>query len=177
MKRAIIALTLAATGAAGCSTYGDEAAQPADYAPPAEARADIRDRAGVVKASAMAMQVGTGIRVSLDAMNLPQGTYAAHVHTTGRCDAPDFTTAGGHWNPTGAEHGKDNPQGMHKGDLPNLLVGTDGRGRLEYTIESADMAAMLDADGAALVIHTGADDYRSDPAGNAGGRMACGVFG
>jgi superoxide dismutase, Cu-Zn family len=110
-------------------------------------------------------------------MNMPQGTYAAHVHTTGRCDAPDFTTAGSHWNPTASQHGKDNPQGMHKGDLPNLLVGTDGRGTLEYTIAGADVGAMLDADGASIVIHTGADDYRTDPSGNSGGRMACGVFG
>ncbi len=175
MKRAIIAISLAAATAA-CSTYGD--ADMADAAPAAgTATAELRDRAGVVKASGSATQVGTGIRVSLTAMNMPQGTYAAHVHTTGRCDAPDFTTAGPHWNPTGAQHGKDNPQGMHKGDLPNLLVGTDGRGSIEYTIQNSDLASMLDADGASLVIHASADDYRTDPSGNSGGRIACGVFG
>lgn len=175
MKRAIIALTLAASTAA-CSTTGDMG-DSVDTSSPAPVAAQLRDRAGAMKAEAQAVQVGSGIRVTLTAMNMPQGTYAAHVHTIGRCDAPDFTTAGPHWNPTDSQHGKDNPQGMHKGDLPNLLVGTDGRGTLEYTIAAADVGAMLDADGASIVIHTGADDYRTDPSGNSGGRMACGVFG
>jgi Cu-Zn family superoxide dismutase len=111
---------------------------------------------------------------------MPSGTYAAHVHTTGACNPPDFTSAGPHWNPTGAQHGKDNPAGMHKGDLPNLIVGANGRGSLEFVIAATTLTggpdALLDADGAALVVHAQADDYRSDPAGNAGARIACGVL-
>jgi Cu-Zn family superoxide dismutase len=111
---------------------------------------------------------------------MQRGTYAAHVHTVGACTAPDFTSAGPHWNPTGAQHGRNNPAGMHKGDLPNLSVGTDGRGSLEFLIAGAALrggaAPLLDADGAAVVIHAQADDYRTDPAGNAGARIACGVL-
>lgn len=111
---------------------------------------------------------------------MPPGTYGAHVHTTGRCDPPDFASAGPHWNPTGQQHGKNNPRGMHKGDLPNLMVGTDGRGSFEFTIPRASISGgamrMLDADGAALVVHQSADDYRTDPSGNSGGRIACGVL-
>jgi Cu-Zn family superoxide dismutase len=88
---------------------------------------------------------------------------------------------GGHWNPTNRQHGKNNPAGMHVGDLPNLLVGTDGRGSLEINLPGASIAggaaSMLDADGASIVIHQSPDDYRTDPAGNSGARIACGVFG
>ncbi len=110
------------------------------------------------------------------------GSYGAHLHAVGRCDPPGFESAGPHWNPTGQKHGKDNPAGMHKGDLPNLLVGTDGRGSFEYTIPNAGLSGMLpnrliDGDGAAVVIHASADDYRTDPSGNSGARIACGVLG
>jgi Cu-Zn family superoxide dismutase len=144
------------------------------------ASADVRNVLGETKARVTAAQLGDTIRVRIDAMGMPRGTYAAHVHTTGACNPPDFTSAGPHWNPTGAQHGKNNPAGMHKGDLPNLSVGTDGRGTLEYAIPAAALTGgqspLLDSDGAALVIHAQADDYRTDPTGNAGGRMACGVF-
>jgi Cu-Zn family superoxide dismutase len=146
----------------------------------ATASADIRNVVGQSKATATATQVGDSIRIRVDAQGMPRGTYAAHVHTTGSCAPPDFTSAGPHWNPTGQQHGRNNPAGMHKGDLPNLAVGTDGRGSFEFTIPSASVAggnmALLDTDGAALVIHAQADDYRSDPSGNAGSRIACGVF-
>jgi Cu-Zn family superoxide dismutase len=142
--------------------------------------ADVRDRTGAPKAKARAMQTGDGIRLQVSAWNMPAGAYGVHVHTTSRCDAPGFESAGGHWNPTAHQHGKDNPRGMHKGDLPNLVIGRDGRGRLEVTIPHTSVGAganqLLDADGAALVIHAGADDYRTDPSGNSGARIACGVF-
>jgi Cu-Zn family superoxide dismutase len=109
------------------------------------------------------------------------GAYGVHLHAVGRCDPPGFTSAGPHCNPTGHQHGKDNPQGMHKGDLPNLLVGTDGRGTFEYTVPGATLlgrgaGALLDADGAAIVVHAQADDYRTDPSGNSGARIACGTL-
>jgi Cu-Zn family superoxide dismutase len=169
---------LLATGAmlavAGCamSSTGERS--------PASASAELLDARGAVKASATAEQIGEAVRIRLQASGMPAGTYAAHVHTTGACVAPDFTSAGPHWNPTGARHGRDNPAGKHKGDLPNLEVRTDGRGRLEYLIPAAALASgpapLLDADGAALVIHAQPDDHRTDPAGNAGARIACGVL-
>jgi Cu-Zn family superoxide dismutase len=167
--------------AAGCAA-SEPAVEPAAgmAAGSPGASADVRNVLGQSKAQATVTQLGDTLRVRINASAMPRGTYAAHVHTIGACSPPDFTSAGPHWNPTGAQHGKNNPAGMHKGDLPNLSVGTDGRGTLEYTIPGATLTggatALLDADGAALVIHAQADDYRTDPTGNAGARMACGVF-
>lgn len=138
--------------------------------------ATMRTAAGADAGRATATEVAGGLRFTLDAQNVPPGTHGAHVHMTGRCDAPDFTTAGGHWNPTGAQHGTMNPQGPHTGDLPNLIVGTDGRGTLGVTMPGATMAGLLDADGATMMIHATADDLRTDPSGNSGARIACGVF-
>ena len=172
---------LALAVASGCS-MSDRAAAPAGEPSMADATAtaEARTATGVLSARGTATQVGDSIRVRIEAMGMPSGTYAAHIHMTGVCTPPDFTSAGGHWNPTGQKHGRNNPAGMHKGDLPNLSVGTDGRGSFEYTIPGAWLRSgpspMLDADGAALVIHAKADDYMTDPAGNAGSRMACGVF-
>lgn len=175
---ALCASGLAALAVAGCASFG--APDPVEPPPAYTATADLRNAAGLSTGTATAAQVGNDIRISIDGMNLPPGAHGAHVHLTGVCAAPGFESAGGHWNPTGRQHGKDNPAGMHKGDLPNLLVGTQGVGMLEYTIPGARVAgaagALLDSDGAALVIHAGADDYRTDPSGNSGGRIACGVF-
>jgi Cu-Zn family superoxide dismutase len=145
-----------------------------------QATAEVRDASGAQKATATAWPIGSALRVRVSGMNLAPGAYGAHVHTTGRCEPPKFDSAGPHWNPTAEQHGMNNPQGMHKGDLPNLMIGSDGRGSMETTIEGASLAGagdrLMDLDGAALVIHAGADDYRTDPSGNSGGRIACGVF-
>ncbi len=145
------------------------------------ASADLRDRAGRTVAQASATQLGDSVRLQIQAVALPPGSYGAHIHAVGRCDPADFTSAGPHWNPTGQQHGKNNPQGMHKGDLPNLMVGADRRGSLEITVPAASISdgstPLLDVDGAAIVIHERADDYRTDPSGNSGARIACGVFG
>ena len=144
------------------------------------ASAAILNRAGRNLAQATATQIGDSIRIRLQATSMPPGAYGAHIHAVGRCDAPEFASAGPHWNPTGQQHGKSNPQGMHKGDLPNLAVGADGTGVLEINVPGAWLtggsAPMLDMDGAALVIHERPDDYRTDPSGNSGARIACGVF-
>jgi Cu-Zn family superoxide dismutase len=177
--RNVVPAVLAIASLSGCVASDQTTRGQADAAGTA-ARAELRNSAGQVDAQATASPSGSGIRIRLEATGMPRGTYAAHVHTTGACTAPDFTSAGPHWNPTGAQHGKNNPAGMHKGDLPNLLVGTDGRGSLEFLIAGAALrggaAPLLDADGAAVVIHAQADDYRTDPAGNAGARIACGVL-
>ena len=142
----------------------------------AHAVALLRSGSGVDLGRATATEVAGGIRFTVDARALPPGTHGAHVHTVGRCDVPDFTSAGPHWNPTGAKHGALNPMGPHQGDLPNLIVGADGRGTIGVVIPGASMAGLLDADGAALVIHASADDLSTDPSGNSGARIACGVF-
>lgn len=144
------------------------------------AQAELRDSGGRLVAHATANRAGPGVRVALEVSGLAPGSYGVHLHEIGRCDPPGFTSAGGHWNPTGRQHGGLNPQGPHKGDLPNLAVGTNGRGTLAFTVPDAAFArgsgALLDDDGAAVVIHAGPDDYRSDPSGNSGARIACGVF-
>lgn len=181
-----------AVAVAACATDRDsgDVGDSGDPGPPAAVStigpprltADLRDAQGRVRARATAETSGDSLRVRVEAVSMSPGAYGAHLHTVGRCDAPGFTTAGPHWNPTGQKHGKDNPAGMHKGDLPNLMVGTDGRGSFEYTIPNAGLSGMLpnraiDADGAAVVIHEKADDFRTDPSGNSGARIACGVLG
>lgn len=180
----------AALALAACATDRDTAGAAADadggaivstIGPPV-LNADLRDREGRSRARATVEQSGDSLRVRIEATGMGPGTYGAHLHTVGRCDPPAFTTAGPHWNPSAQMHGKDNPKGMHKGDLPNLMVGADGRGSFEYTIPNAGLSGMLpnriiDADGATVVIHAKPDDYRTDPSGNSGARIACGVLG
>ncbi|MDD3798017.1 MAG: superoxide dismutase family protein [Novosphingobium sp.] len=107
------------------------------------------------------------------------GVHGIHLHAVGSCAAPSFASAGGHLNPAGRQHGIDNPKGRHLGDLPNVAVGSDGTGRLEITLDGTRETLrreLFDADGTAIVVHAGPDDYKTDPSGNSGGRIACGVF-
>ena len=153
---------------------------PAGPVAPATAEADIRDSAGRTVARSTVTQVGDTLRVRIEAAGLAPGIYATHFHTVGRCDSSGFESAGPHWNPRGRQHGRDNPRGQHLGDLPNLLVGTDGVGSFEFTIPGAFLAerdsALLDRDGATLVVHARADDHRTEPSGNSGARIGCGVL-
>lgn len=117
--------------------------------------------------------------LKIEASGVAPGAHGAHLHTVGKCDAPDFSSAGGHLNPHARMHGTANPQGPHLGDLPNLIAGTDGKGSItaHLTGTAAELtAALFDADGTAVVIHAGPDDNRTDPSGNSGGRVACGVL-
>lgn len=142
--------------------------------------AELRRADGHVVAHASATQAGEAVQVRIEATGLPAGTYGAHVHTTGRCEGPDFASAGAHWNPMGRQHGSENPQGPHMGDLPNLVVGADGHGSVAFEIPNAALHggenAVLDQDGAAVVVHAAPDDYRTDPSGNSGARIACGAL-
>jgi len=168
-----LALPLLASVAACAAT-----SQSASPAPTAKAKLAAGD--GSARGTAVVTQAGDGLHVVVKAQGLTPGIHAVHIHTTGVCTGPDFTSAGGHWNPTSHQHGKDNPQGMHMGDMPNMQAKPDGSGEIEYVVPggaiSDGAAPLLDADGAAIVIHAQADDYKSDPTGNAGGRVACGVL-
>lgn len=181
MKNAAFAMALPlALLASACTATSSptERAMPAAPAPTAHARLLAGD--GSARGEATVTQAADGLHVLVRAQGLTAGMHAVHVHTTGVCTPPDFTSAGGHWNPTGHKHGRDNPDGMHMGDMPNLIAGADGAGEMEYVIAGGTISEgatpLLDADGAAVVIHAQADDYKSDPAGNAGGRVACGVL-
>ena len=141
--------------------------------------ADLRTPAGQLVARAMVYQTPAGLAVRVQAQGLAPGHYGAHLHAVGRCEGPDFASAGPHWNPTDRHHGTLNPDGHHLGDLPNLDVAADGGGRVEFTITGAEMTGamgLFDADGAAIVIHAAPDDYRTDPSGNSGARIACAVL-
>lgn len=144
------------------------------------ATAILKDASGQDVGLAKLIQQGGDVAASITATNLTPGAHGTHVHMTGSCIAPDFKSAAGHWNPKSTQHGMHNPRGAHAGDLPNMNVGPDGVGALDFTIAGAlvsgNESALLDSDGAAIVIHAGPDDMISDPAGNAGGRVACGVI-
>lgn len=173
IPRSLFLALLAMPLFAACATTRETAA-------PSEAEAVLKDASGATVGRVVARQQGPDLLVTVTASNQTPGLHGAHIHMTGDCTAPGFTSAGGHWNPTGMHHGLSNPQGPHKGDLPNLDVGSDGQGTLSFTVAGASLEgeanSLLDADGAAFVIHGGPDDMMSDPAGNSGPRVACGVF-
>ena len=160
-----------------------QATETAPSQPPVQQEAptivEVRRADGALAARAMLWQDRTGVQVRVQAAGLAAGHYGAHLHAVGRCEGPGFESAGPHWNPTGRAHGKLNPGGHHLGDLDNLEIDDSGAGRLEFTIAGASAAGeggVIDADGAALVIHAAPDDYRTDPSGNSGARIACAVF-
>lgn len=179
MTRLLPALASAACLLAGCTTPVSQDAAGADAGPVATDLA-LRDASGRTRARATLNAEVDALAVRVESAGMAAGTYAAHIHSVGRCDAPDFQTAGPHWNPTTAQHGRENPLGAHLGDLPNLIVGANGQGSVSYTVNGAGLASgqypVADADGAALIVHAQADDYRTDPSGNAGGRLACAVI-
>jgi Cu-Zn family superoxide dismutase len=172
---AMTGLGLATLALAACNDQG-KMGTGAPVAGGATATAQLASATGAPVGRATATEVGGGVRFTVDASGMPPGTHGAHIHMVGRCDAPGFESAGGHWNPTQMKHGAMNPQGPHQGDLPNLVIGNDGRGTIGATIPGTTMAGLLDADGAAMVIHAGQDDLKTDPSGNSGARIACGVF-
>ncbi len=145
-----------------------------------EARVELLDATGRAVGTARLEQVGAVVHIVLALTGMPPGVHAVHIHAVGRCDPPDFASAGGHFNPGRRQHGLQNPQGPHAGDLPNISIDADGTGRLETVAERVTLASgptsLFDADGSALVVHAGPDDFKTDPAGNAGARIACGVI-
>ena len=152
----------------------------ADAGAQVQARADLKDSAGKNIGSAMLTERGNGVLINISVKGLPQGLHAVHVHAVGKCEGPDFTSAGGHFNPGNKKHGFKNPDGPHAGDLPDMVVNKDGVGRYEALIESITLGpgqtSVFDAEGSAIVIHATADDNITDPAGNSGDRIACGVI-
>lgn len=127
-----------------------------------------------------AEDVEAGIRFNVSASGIPAGEHGMHIHEVGRCDGPKFTSAGPHWNPAAKKHGRENPAGAHLGDLPNLIAGPDGRATAEFVVAGARLTEgaqpLYDQDGATLLIHAAADDYRTDPSGASGDRILCAVL-
>ena len=178
MKRAAILFAPAALCLPACAST-DASSVSSGSAGTSSANAVLLAADGSRRGDAMVREAADGLHVAVRATGITPGVHAVHIHMTGTCTPPDFTSAGGHWNPTARQHGRDNPAGMHMGDMPNLTAGADGTGQMEFVIPGATLRtganAVLDADGAAIVVHAQADDNKSDPAGNAGGRIACGI--
>lgn len=168
----ILPSALAAMTLSACTTTGD--------VPTAKlATATLKQGNGLPAGTAVLAAAGDKVTLTVAVAGLSAGDRGMHLHLVGRCDGPDFTSAGGHLNPGGRQHGAHNPAGSHLGDLPNLTVGANGAGSATATLPGtrAELeAALFDADGTAIVVHAAADDYKTDPTGNSGPRVACGVL-
>ena len=179
MRTAALLVTFVTVALAACGRR-----QPAtETAPPIpanlRARAEMRDAAGRAVGTINITQSPAGVLVSGDLSNLPAGVHAIHFHDVGRCDPP-FTSAGGHFNPTQRAHGFQSPAGAHAGDLPSFTANTNGSVRVDRFTRDVTLGtgptSLFDADGSSIVVHAGADGYRTDPSGNSGERIACGVI-
>jgi Cu-Zn family superoxide dismutase len=142
-----------------------------------QATAVLKDANGNEVGTVTLTAVPTGVLLDADLTALPPGDHAFHIHETGKCEAPDFKSAGGHFNPEEDQHGLMNEAGPHGGDMPNIHVPDSGKLRIEVLNQMVNLKlGLLDEDGSAIVIHEGEDDYETDPAGDAGSRIACGVI-
>ncbi len=135
----------------------------------------LNDATGQSHGSVMGTQRRGAITMLITVNGLTPGVHGLHIHAVGMCEGPAFASAGGHWNPAMKMHGKDNPMGAHTGDLPNLTVDAKGAGRAQISVPGT-IADLLDADGASVIVHAAADDYKTDPSGNSGARVVCAVL-
>jgi len=150
---------------------------------------DVQDAMSIPIQNTQGAEIGTltltqietgGVNVDVNVSELEPGTRAMHFHEFGKCDGPDFKSAGGHYNPTGVSHGQVD-DGPHAGDMMNVDVDADGKGQFVFVndkvnLSGGDLPPLMDTDGSALIIHGGADDYESQPSGAAGPRVACAVI-
>ena len=151
---------------------------PAGFAQ--SAHADIVNAQGQKIGSAQIRPSGSGLRIEVKVSQLPPGVHGIHIHNVGKCEGPAFASAGPHFNPTSKKHGKENPEGPHAGDLLMLKVNADGTAKASLLDPNASLAdapnSIFHEGGTSLVIHADPDDYKTDPAGNSGARIACGVI-
>ena len=173
-RHALIPVAVLALIATACST----ATRMRNAA--ARAEAVMYNSSGAAVGTAQLWQDANGtVNVEISSLTLPAGTHGIHFHDVGKCEGPAFTTASGHYNPMGMEHGLQNPKGPHAGDNPNIVIPAGGVGNVSFSTDRVSLTpgtrTLLDADGTALVVHAGADDQVTNPAGNSGARIACGV--
>ena len=171
--RAVGWLLVVAVLTGGCAGSRTAANEPSRMA-----WAELKNASGDSVGSAVLRQEDGRVRIVVQAGGLTPGRHGIHVHAVGQCQPPAFQSAGGHFNPLGAKHGLENPEGAHGGDLPDLEA--DATGRTEYVAVTDRLTlgngptSIFDADGSAVVIHEKADDQRTDPSGNSGERVQCG---
>jgi Cu-Zn family superoxide dismutase len=182
--RPVAVLSALALVAAACA-YRPAVTPTTDARPDGEgaivAAAGVFDSGGKAIGSARFSDTRNGVRIEGEFAGLPKGAHGIHIHAVGRCDPPDFASAGGHFNPDGKKHGHLAADGPHAGDLPNLVLGDDGKGTLLVNNVYLSLApgasnSLLKTGGTSLVIHADPDDDKTDPAGNSGARLACGVI-
>lgn len=143
---------------------------------------DLKTSTGQDAGTATFSASGSKVEIKIKLKNLPPGEHAVHIHQNPKCDAPDFKTAGGHFNPAGKQHGMLNPMGHHNGDLPqNLVIGADGTGSATFKVDYLSLNptasdSLFANGGTSIMVHEKADDMKTDPTGNAGNRIACGVI-
>lgn len=144
------------------------------------AKADLKDAQGKVVGSAIFSPATSGVKLQVEVKGFTAaaGEHGIHIHTTGKCEATAFTSAGGHFNPEGKKHGINSPEGHHAGDMPNITFDAAGNATYETIVDGVTLGegptSLMDADGSALVIHAGPDDMVTDPSGNSGARVVCG---
>lgn len=163
----------------GCAMVGDRGGVDADNYP-AGSRVPVQfiNSDGDATGSAILTQAPHGVLIDVELRGMPPGWHAFHVHERGRCETPDFQSAGDHFNPERDDHGYEVEDGYHAGDLPNVFVSESGRAQFQFFADRLSLGgenALLDGDGSALVVHSRSDDYRSQPSGDAGDRIACAV--
>ncbi|MFD2612348.1 superoxide dismutase family protein [Paenibacillus gansuensis] len=139
------------------------------------------DTKGKPAGTAAITQQAKGVLITIEAAGLTPGKHGFHIHENGKCEPPKFTSAGSHFNPGGAEHGFNNPKGYHGGDLPNLVADASGTAKGEIFVDYVTLAkgkanSLLKPGGTSIVIHAGEDDYVTNPAGNSGDRVVCGII-
>ena len=165
LKKLWSASALAAALALSAPTFAGE-----------QAAAVLKDGAGKEVGQVMLLAVPSGVLIDANLSAVPPGDHGFHIHEVGKCEPPDFESAGGHFNPEEDRHGLVTDAGPHAGDLPNIHVPETGKLRIEMLHQLVSLQGLFDDDGSAIVIHEGPDDYMTDPSGNAGARIACGII-